>query len=213
MLECVKHGASMVFSDIPSKLTSQGRAWSIDQSLLEGIEHEWEYDGVSSTAEKDKPSALSLPTHDDDEEDDDKMAVIVGKRKDVAQSNQPQKRPKVDMAITADITLPSDPKKASCLDEPISINLRDVKYRRDTRKLMASCDCLSCRSHSRAYIHHLLKVKELLGDILLYQHNQRQLQLLLQTMRERLALGKQELDDWLNAVIARLHEALRKEEE
>ena len=51
------------------------------------------------------------------------------------------------------------------------INLWDSKYSRSKEPLMSSCSCYSCKSHSRAYIHHLLIAHELLGEILLYRHN------------------------------------------
>jgi queuine tRNA-ribosyltransferase len=39
---------------------------------------------------------------------------------------------------------------------------------------MPGCQCHACKNFTRAYIHHLLKAKELLGDVLLYTHNQHQ---------------------------------------
>jgi len=39
------------------------------------------------------------------------------------------------------------------------------------RPLDPECDCPTCRSHSRAYLHHLIKVREPLGWQLLGQHN------------------------------------------
>lgn len=55
------------------------------------------------------------------------------------------------------------------------LNLWDEEYVRDRRPLMKGCGCLACSKHTRAYIHHLLKSKELLAEILLYQHNQYQM--------------------------------------
>jgi queuine tRNA-ribosyltransferase subunit QTRTD1 len=46
------------------------------------------------------------------------------------------------------------------------INLRDAKYVDDIQPILIGCDCLSCTKYSRAYIHHLLSVHELLGPIL-----------------------------------------------
>ena len=33
------------------------------------------------------------------------------------------------------------------------------------------CDCYTCRNYTRAYIRHLVKTKEILGDRLLSIHN------------------------------------------
>lgn len=37
----------------------------------------------------------------------------------------------------------------------------------DFRPILPDCSCLSCRKYSRAYIHHLVTVQELLGPLLL----------------------------------------------
>lgn len=55
-----------------------------------------------------------------------------------------------------------------------SINLWDDKYFNDSRPIQYGCACHACRYHTRAYIHHLLKAKELLAEILLHAHNQKQ---------------------------------------
>jgi queuine tRNA-ribosyltransferase len=44
---------------------------------------------------------------------------------------------------------------------------------------------ISCGSHSRAYVHHLLRAKELLGEVLMYTHNQWQMHRLFQEIRRR----------------------------
>lgn len=42
---------------------------------------------------------------------------------------------------------------------------------RDASPLVKSCPCLTCRTHSRAYVYHLVCAKELLAEILLQIHN------------------------------------------
>ncbi|MBD2422274.1 tRNA guanosine(34) transglycosylase Tgt [Cyanobium sp. FACHB-13342] len=54
-------------------------------------------------------------------------------------------------------------------------NLKNARFRHDHTPLDASCPCLACRQHSRAYLHHLIKSEELLGKILLSLHNITQL--------------------------------------
>ncbi|EFA00359.1 queuine tRNA-ribosyltransferase accessory subunit 2 [Tribolium castaneum] len=51
------------------------------------------------------------------------------------------------------------------------INLRDAKYLDDFQPILTGCNCTSCTKYSRAYIHHLLSVHELLGPILVMIHN------------------------------------------
>ena len=55
------------------------------------------------------------------------------------------------------------------------INLWDIIHRKTLRPILDNCVCHACRNHTRAYIHHLLLAKEMLGDILLYCHNQHQI--------------------------------------
>ncbi|KAL4157726.1 hypothetical protein PRNP1_003511 [Phytophthora ramorum] len=51
------------------------------------------------------------------------------------------------------------------------LHLRESRYATDFGPLVAGCDCFACQKYTRAYIHHLLNVREMLGDILLYLHN------------------------------------------
>lgn len=44
------------------------------------------------------------------------------------------------------------------------IKLRNAKHKHDLRPLDESCDCYCCRNFSRAYLHHLQKVNEILGQ-------------------------------------------------
>lgn len=51
------------------------------------------------------------------------------------------------------------------------MNLLNKRYEKDERPLEEECDCPACRRHTRAYIHHLFKAKEMLGMRLLVLHN------------------------------------------
>ena len=50
-------------------------------------------------------------------------------------------------------------------------NLRNARFRHDHTPLDASCSCVACRHHTRAYLHHLIRSEELLGLTLLSIHN------------------------------------------
>lgn len=50
-------------------------------------------------------------------------------------------------------------------------NLQDKENSLDKSPILRSCNCEACRNYSRGYIHHLLKTKELLADVLLAIHN------------------------------------------
>ena len=51
------------------------------------------------------------------------------------------------------------------------INLNNAKYEKDMRPLDSECDCPVCQRHSRAYLRHLIKAKEVLGLRLCVMHN------------------------------------------
>ncbi len=51
------------------------------------------------------------------------------------------------------------------------VKLRNAKHKRDPAPLESDCPCYGCRHFSRAYLHHLFSVDEMLGPILLSQHN------------------------------------------
>ena len=51
------------------------------------------------------------------------------------------------------------------------LNLFNKKFELDPRPIEEGCQCPACRTYSRAYIRHLLKVKEMLGMRLCVLHN------------------------------------------
>jgi queuine tRNA-ribosyltransferase len=50
-------------------------------------------------------------------------------------------------------------------------NLRNARFIDDAGPLDENCACLCCARHSRAYLHHLFRAAEMLGPMLLTQHN------------------------------------------
>lgn len=51
------------------------------------------------------------------------------------------------------------------------LNLFNAKYETDQSPIEEGCQCPACKYHSRAYIRHLLKAKEMLGMRLCVLHN------------------------------------------
>ncbi|MHB1341710.1 MAG: tRNA guanosine(34) transglycosylase Tgt [Coriobacteriia bacterium] len=51
------------------------------------------------------------------------------------------------------------------------LNLRNARFARDLGPLDPQCTCPTCTQYSRAYIRHLVNVKEMLGATLLSIHN------------------------------------------
>lgn len=69
-------------------------------------------------------------------------------------------------------------------------NLRNARHADDAGPLDPSCSCPVCRSHSRAYLHHLVRSKEILGAVLLTQHNLHRYQSLMRGLREAITAGR-----------------------
>ncbi len=53
------------------------------------------------------------------------------------------------------------------------VKIRNARYRDDPAPLDPACDCATCRSYSRAYLHHLDRCNEILGARLNTLHNLR----------------------------------------
>jgi queuine tRNA-ribosyltransferase len=51
------------------------------------------------------------------------------------------------------------------------VKIRNAKHRDDPRPLDETCTCHTCRHFSRAYLHHLNRVDEILGAHLATVHN------------------------------------------
>ena len=70
------------------------------------------------------------------------------------------------------------------------VNLRNAKHAEDTGPLDERCPCDACTKYSRAYLHHLHKSGEILGAMLLTEHNLTFYQQLMATMRSAIAEGQ-----------------------
>ncbi len=63
------------------------------------------------------------------------------------------------------------------------IKIKNAQYRLDTRPLDEECTCYTCQNFSRAYLHHLHRLKEILGARLNTLHNLHYYQQLMNGMR------------------------------
>jgi len=70
------------------------------------------------------------------------------------------------------------------------LNFNSARYREDPRPIDETCDCLACRTHSRAYLTHLVRAGEMLGAVLLSLHNLRYLHRLTGRMRRTIQEGR-----------------------
>jgi queuine tRNA-ribosyltransferase len=69
------------------------------------------------------------------------------------------------------------------------LNIRNARFAEDTGPLDPDCACPACTGWSRAYLHHLVKAKEILGAMLMTQHNIHFYQDLMQRIRDAIASG------------------------
>ncbi len=69
------------------------------------------------------------------------------------------------------------------------LKIRTSRFRDDLRPVDANCDCYTCRTFSRAYLHHLDKCKEMLGAQLNTIHNLHYYQKLMADLRHAIEAG------------------------
>jgi queuine tRNA-ribosyltransferase len=74
------------------------------------------------------------------------------------------------------------------------LRLRNARYKTDERPIDESCGCTTCRSFSRAYLHHLDRCGEMLGPMLTSIHNLHYYLNLMRELRESLDEGR--FDAW-----------------
>ena len=85
------------------------------------------------------------------------------------------------------------------------LNLRNARFARDPQPLDEDCRCSACSRFSRAYLRHLVNQQELLGLLLLSEHNVRFLLDL--TAGARAAIERGELATFKTAALDRLEQA------
>lgn len=69
-----------------------------------------------------------------------------------------------------------------------TINIRNSKFKYDDTPLSLNCDCEACKL-TKAYLHHLVKSNEILGSMLLTQHNLTFYQDLMRNIRKSIEEG------------------------
>jgi queuine tRNA-ribosyltransferase len=69
------------------------------------------------------------------------------------------------------------------------LNIKNSHFARDLSSLDPECLCVACRNYSKAYVHHLFKVGEMLGPQLLSIHNLTHYLTLMRRIRRALEEG------------------------
>jgi queuine tRNA-ribosyltransferase len=87
------------------------------------------------------------------------------------------------------------------------LNLRNARFAEDSEPIEPGCPCPACTRFSRAYVHHLVKSGEILGAMLMTQHNLWFYQRLMEQLRE--AIVGQRLAAFAGAFLGRYRPSLR----
>ncbi len=69
------------------------------------------------------------------------------------------------------------------------INIRNAKFAEDKAPIEADCPCPTCADYSRAYVHHLVRSGEILGSMLMTEHNLFFYQRLMKGLRDAIRAG------------------------
>ena len=70
------------------------------------------------------------------------------------------------------------------------VNLRNARHAEDSTPIDERCPCPACATYSRAYLHHLIKSGEILGAMLLTEHNLWFYQQLMAAMHQAIGDGR-----------------------
>ena len=70
------------------------------------------------------------------------------------------------------------------------LNIRNAKFAEDREPLDPGCPCPTCSAFERAYVHHLVRSGEILGAMLMTEHNLWFYQRLMQAMRDSIGEGR-----------------------
>jgi queuine tRNA-ribosyltransferase len=73
-----------------------------------------------------------------------------------------------------------------------AVNIKNARFAEDDTPLDPDSDCPASRDYSKAYLHHLIRSGEILGQVLLSWHNIAFFQALMQALRDAIAEGRLE---------------------
>jgi len=105
-----------------------------------------------------------------------------------------------DLGVALSFTFPaievSPPER-----EPLGVDMWNPRHATNLTPLQVGCTCYTCSSHHRAFVHHLLSAKEMLGWVLLQIHNYAVIDAFFSGIRASIARGtfKDDRDVFENA--------------
>lgn len=87
------------------------------------------------------------------------------------------------------------------------LNMRNARFADDPEPIEPGCPCPACTTFSRAYVHHLVKAGEILGAMLMTQHNLWFYQRMMQGLRD--AIDGKRLQAFASEFLAQYRSSLR----
>jgi queuine tRNA-ribosyltransferase len=79
--------------------------------------------------------------------------------------------------------------------------MRNARFAEDKEPIEPGCPCPACTGFERGYVHHLVKSGEILGAMLMTQHNLWFYQRMMQALRD--AISEQRLRPFAGAFLER----------
>jgi len=76
-----------------------------------------------------------------------------------------------------------------CFTSTGTVKIRNAQHKQADAPLDAACECYTCLTFSRAYLHHLDKCGEMLGAMLMTRHNLHYYHTLMARLREAIETG------------------------
>ena len=81
------------------------------------------------------------------------------------------------------------------------MRLTDSRYKNDMYPIDTSCDCYTCKNFTRAYVHHLFKIGDILSATLATIHNLTWFAKFMANMRQSIVEGRfEEYRKWVHEV-------------
>jgi queuine tRNA-ribosyltransferase len=85
--------------------------------------------------------------------------------------------------------------------------VRNARFSEDRDPIEPGCPCPACAQFERAYVHHLVKSGEILGAMLMTQHNLWFYQQMMEDLRD--AIAGRRLEDFASAFLNRYNASSR----
>ena len=100
-----------------------------------------------------------------------------------------------DSGIALSFSFPPPAPDATAGTRPLGIDMSSQDHQVSLEPLKEGCPCYACTKHHRAYLHHLLSVREMLGWTLLQIHNHQVVSDFFAGIRSTIAAGQSIFDE------------------